>query len=146
MVRIWMLVVWMALFGALGCGPSPDEYAPSEALRAFLTALDRSTHAPEQLRAAYGWIDEESQALLAQRASLAASLAGRKLAPWDMLVPGRGSFSAYSVPSLRMRTRTEGERAFVALRVDGRGEVEIPMVRQGGRWRVQLDLTDKPRK
>lgn len=133
----------MVVVCAAACAPDPGELSPNEALRAFLTALDRSPHAPEQLKVAYEWLDTKSQAALKQRAELAASLAGRSIAAWDMLVAGRTSFSAYSVPSLRMRARTEGERAFVTIPAEGQGEIEIPLVREQGRWRVVLGLASE---
>lgn len=141
----WLpLLLSLLSFGGLACAPRPTELSPSEALTAFLTALDRSTHAPEQLQVAFEWLDRESQAALKERAGLSASLAGRSISAWDMLVPGRSSFSAYSVPSLRMHTRVEGERAFVTLDLEGRDDVEIPLLRQEGRWRVVLGLAPKP--
>jgi hypothetical protein len=139
-VRSRALVLLLLVSGWLGCAPSPSELSPTEALTAFLTALDRSTHAPEQLQVAYDWLDENSQRALRERAGMSASLAGRSVAAWDMLVPGRASFSAYSVPSLRMRARVQGEQAVVALQLEGREDVEIPMRRQENRWRVVLGL------
>jgi hypothetical protein len=134
------LVLLLFLSGWLGCAPSPAELSPTEALTAFLTALDRSTHAPEQLQVAYDWLDQNSQGALKERAGMSASLAGRSVAAWDMLVPGRASFSAYSVPSLRMRARIQGEQAVVTLQLDAHEDVEIPMRREEGRWRVVLGL------
>ena len=52
---------------------------------------------------------------------------------------GRSSFSAYPVPSVA-RVRSEGDRAYVSLQVEGRSDVEVPMRREGGRWRVVLGL------
>ena len=138
-------LVSLFLFLCVACAPDPGQLSPNEALRAFLTALDRSPHAPEQLKVAYDWLDTRSQTALKQRAELAASLAGRSIAAWDMLVAGRGSFSAYSVPSLRMRSRIEGERAFVTIPGEAQGEVEIPLVREQGRWRVVLGLAGEVR-
>lgn len=106
-----------------------------------MTALDRSTHAPDQLKLAYEWLDTKSQAALKQRAELAASLAGRSISPWDMLVPGRTSFSSYALQPASMRARIEGERAFVTLPLETGGQTEIPLVREQGRWRVMLALT-----
>jgi hypothetical protein len=139
-----MLLCLSLSLASWSCAPRPEELSPSEALTAFLTALDRSTHAPEQLQAAFEWLDESSQATLKERAGLSASLAGRSIAPWDMLVPGRSSFSAYSVPSLRMRTRVEGERAFVSIQLEGRADIEIPLRREQGRWRVGLGFKPSP--
>jgi hypothetical protein len=137
------LITFVALGLGLvsACAPRPEQLAPNEALSAFLTALDRSTHAPEQLETAFEWVDEKSQAALKQRAMLATSLAGRRLAPWDMLVPGRASFSAYSVPSLRMRAAIDGDKAKITMPVEGRDDLVVDMVREGGRWRVLLGLT-----
>lgn len=139
-MRAGALALLLLGWGWLGCAPSPAELSPTEALTAFLTALDRSTHAPEQLQVAYDWLDQSSQSALKERASMSASLAGRSVAAWDMLVPGRASFSAYSVPSLRMRAQVQGEQAVVTLQLDGREDAEIPMRRQEGRWRVVLGL------
>jgi hypothetical protein len=137
------LYPWVALSLWLvsACAPRPEQLSPNEALSAFLTALDRSTHAPEQLETAFEWVDKKSQASLKQRAHLATSLAGRSIAPWDMLVAGRASFSAYAVPSLRMRSAIEGDRAKITMPVEGRADLTVEMVREDGRWRVLLGLT-----
>jgi hypothetical protein len=140
-VRGFIALVALSLGLVSGCAPRPEQLAPNEALSAFLTALDRSTHAPEQLETAFAWIDKKSQAALKQRASLAASLAGRSIAPWDMLVPGRASFSAYSVPSLRMRAAVEGDKARITMPVEGRDDLVVDMVREDRRWRVLLGIT-----
>jgi hypothetical protein len=132
-VALWLLLV-------SGCAPRPEQLSPNDALKAFLTALDRSTHAPEQLQTAFEWVDKQSQATLKQRASLAASLAGRSISPWDMLVPGRASFSAYSVPSLRMRSQIDGDKATVTIPIEGRPDVTVQMAREDGRWHVVLGL------
>jgi hypothetical protein len=137
-VRRSFSLLWLVLACA-ACAADPGELSPKQALVAFLTALDRSTHAPEQLKVAYDWVDQASQAALKRRAELAASLAGRSVAAWDMLVAGRSSFSAYPVPTIA-RVRSEGDRAFVSLQVEGRSDVEVQMRRQGGRWRVVLGL------
>lgn len=154
-----LLALLLTLSAALcvgACAPDPGELPPHAALRAFLTALDRSPHAPEQLKVAFDWVDSKSQIALKQRAELAASLAGRSISAWDMLVAGRGSFSTYSVSGLRMRSRINGERAFVTIQVDprdtgrepkeaGPAEVEVPLVREQGRWRVVLGLGSEAR-
>jgi hypothetical protein len=137
-VRSPTSLLWIVLACA-ACAHDPGELSPKQALTAFLTALDRSTHAPEQLKVAYEWIDQQSQAALKRRAELSASLAGRSIEAWDMLVAGRSSFSAYPVPAIA-RVRSDGEHAFVSMQVEGRSQVEVPMRREGGRWRVVLGL------
>jgi len=127
------------LLALAACAADPGELSPKQALVAFLTALDRSSHAPEQLKVAYDWLDAQSQASLTRRAELAASLAGHRIAAWDMLVAGRSSFSAYTVPAVS-HVRNEGERAFVSLQVEGKPQIEVAMKGEGGRWRVVLGL------
>jgi hypothetical protein len=124
----------------LACAADPSELAPSEALTAFLAAMERSTHAPEQRKLAYEWVDLASQRALAERARLSSSLSGRVFEPWDMLVPGRLSFASHSLAGVRLRAQVDGDRAAVAL--PGKpNSAPIPLVREAGRWRVSLGLT-----
>lgn len=127
----------------LACAADPSELAPTEALTAFLAALERSTHAPEQRKLAYEWLDLASQRALAERAQLSSSLSGRPFEPWDMLVPGRGSFASQSLAGVRLRAQVDGDRALVALPTpQGRTPTPpIALVREQGRWRVALGLT-----
>jgi hypothetical protein len=126
----------------LGCAADPSELEPTEALSAFLAALERSTHAPDQRRLAYDWLDLSSQKALAQRARLSSSLAGRPFEPWDMLVPGRVSFAGQSLDGTRLHARVDGEHALIEIPVekmiDPPSATKVPMVREAGRWRVSL--------
>jgi hypothetical protein len=132
------------LFGSSlsGCAADPSELAPTEALTAFLAALERSTHAPDQRRLAYEWLDLASQKMLANRARLSSSLAGRPFEPWDMLVPGRVSFAAQSIAGARLRAQVEGEHATIVIPVEESvippPPTKVAMVREAGRWRVSL--------
>src|SRR5262245_32719418 len=119
------------------CAPDPAEYGPVEALATFLAAIDRSAQAPDQRKQAFGWLDAESQAALKERAELSASLVGRALEPWEMLVPGRLGFSLRSMGNVRMSAELKGDSATVRIPVHGREPVLVPMVREEGRWRVQ---------
>ena len=124
----------------LGCAPDPGDLGPTDALAAFLTAVERSTHAPEQRKVAFEWLDTKSQGALAARARLSNSLAGRKLKPWEMLVPGRVSFAGQSIAGVRMTANVEGERATVSILIAKGEPIEVPLVREQGRWRVMLGL------
>ena len=126
----------------VGCAPDPSDLEPTEALTAFLTALERSTHAPEQRRFAYDWIDLESQRALAERARLSASLAGRPFEPWELLVPGRISFATATFAGARMSAQVDGMRATVALPGVSSATSAVPLVREGGRWRIVLGVKE----
>lgn len=138
-LRVLYLTALLAVLCA--CAPDPRDLGPTEALGAFLTAVERSTHAPEQRRIAYEWLDTQSQTALTQRAKLSNSLAGRKLQAWEMLVPGRVSFAGQSIAGVRMTADVEGDRATVSILIDKGDPIEVPMVREQGRWRVVLGLT-----
>ena len=125
-----------------GCAADPSDLQPTEALTAFLAALERSTHAPDQRRLAYEWLDLASQRMLEKRARLSSSLAGRTFEPWDMLVPGRVSFASQSVAGTRLRAQVDGEHATVIIPVEKSvippPETRVAMVHEAGRWRVAL--------
>lgn len=137
---------WLAIFVlvGLGCAADPSELEPTEALSAFLAALERSTHAPDQRKLAYDWLDLASQRALAERARLSASLSGRPFEPWDMLVPGRVSFASENLLATRMRAHVDGEHATVEIPFEKSAPpaARVPMVREAGRWRVGLALHD----
>src|SRR5262245_32326543 len=128
------------LLVVIGCAPDPGELGPVEALATFLAAVDRSAQAPEQRKLAFEWVDAESQAALKERAELSASLVGHALEPWEMLVPGRLGFSLRSMGNVRMSAELKGDSATVRIPVHGHEPVLVPMVREAGRWRVQLGL------
>jgi len=110
-----------------------------------LAALERSTHAPDQRKLAYDWLDLQSQHTLEERARLSSSLSGRPFEPWDMLVPGRVSFAIHGLPSARLRARVHGERATVEIPFEKSQPPEatkVAMVREAGRWRVALALRE----
>jgi hypothetical protein len=60
--------------------------------------------------------------------------------PWEVLVPGRLSFSLRSMGSVRMKAEVHGDHATVNIPVKNHEPVAVPMVREGGRWRVSLGL------
>jgi len=135
---------WLAIFGCVvvvGCAADPSDLDPAEALSAFLSALERSTHAPDQRRLAFDWLDRDSQRVLNERAKLSSSLAGRPFEAWDMLVPGRVSFATQSIAGVRLSASVEGAHAMVAVPGEGTVGNKVPMIREGGRWRVVLGLT-----
>ena len=119
------------------CGPDPGELGPVEVLRGFLADLEHS-------KAAFDALDKQSQAALKERAELAGSLVGRALQPWELLVPGRLGFSLKAMSGVNLRTDIAGEKATVHIPVQNRKPVDVPMVREDGRWRVQLGLTQEP--
>ncbi len=135
LLRPLFLCVWLA-----SCGQDPGELAPDAALTEFLSAVEGSTHQPSLRKIAYEWLDMSSRAALQQRAARTASLAGRKLEPWEMIVPGRLSFAGLSRSGVRMNVRINGDKARVKIPIEKRAPAEVDMVREEGRWRVVLGV------
>lgn len=124
-----------------GCARDADEVAPDAALTEFLSAVEGSTNDPALRKVAFEWLDEASRTALKQRAVRTASLAGRKLEAWEMLVPGRLSFVGAGRAGVRMQVQIAGDRAVVQIPIEKRPPAKVEMVREGGRWRVVLGLT-----
>ncbi len=134
---LWLL----CLVGCgLGCARDPADVPPDAALTLFLSAVEASTHEPEQRKHAYEWLDRASREALQARAARTAALAGRKLEPWEMLVPGRLSFAGLGRIGVRMHVTIKGDAATVEIPIEDRAPAEVSMVREAGRWRVALGV------
>ena len=135
-LRALIVGVWLLC----SCARDPGELSPDAALTEFLSAVEGSTHQPALRKTAYEWLDKSSRGALAERAARTASLAGRKLEPWEMLVPGRLSFAGLGRSGVRMQVQINGDKARVKIPIEKRAPAEVDMVREDGRWRVVLGL------
>jgi len=129
------IVVWCVL----GCGAqAPD--TPAETVRAFLEAMDRSANDARQLSEAYALLDEGARAELQGRAHQAETLTGRAFEPWEMLAQGR--FRLRFAPATRggMRERVKDDTAVVVVTGTDGERAEVPLVREGGAWRIRLPI------
>jgi hypothetical protein len=133
-----LLVLVMTLGGACGRSEAPD--TPAGAVRHFLEVMDRSSDDDAALSEAYGLLDQATRNALASRAARARSLSGQPYEPWQMLAPGR--FRLRFAPARGgMHERVTGERAVVVVSGSNASErAEVPLVREQGRWRIQLSL------
>lgn len=112
--------------------------SPEATLAEFVELMERGRTEVGALRGAYSLLEEAAQAQLRARAMQASTLARREFEPWQMFAQGR---SRLRVTPDSMSSRIDGNEAIVVVRGgrDG-GRVEVPMVRQGGRWRVRLAI------
>lgn len=131
------LCLAMVFFLGSACAPDPRELSPVEAVTAFLSALQLATAQPEQRKTAYEWLDRQSREQLDKRAELARSLSGRPMEPWEMLVPGKLSLPV-GAAQRNMTFKSKGDASTVRIAPDGQPVVEIPLVREEGRWRIKL--------
>ncbi|MDD9941908.1 MAG: hypothetical protein OXU20_12760 [Myxococcales bacterium] len=134
-MRLTRSVLLSVALAAACADPGAD--APGETLARFIDLMDRG--GTGALQEAYGLLERAAQGELRRRARKAETLSGRSYAPWEMLAKGR--FRLRFAPEAgAMHVRFQGDqRAFVTVVGDGQ-RVEVPLVSQGGRWRVVLAL------
>lgn len=129
----------LALLVALtGCARESVR-SPEESVAAFVADLDRARVDPAARRAAYEHLSQRSRSALQDRASRASQVSGWALQPWEMIAPGRIRWRIRFDRSL-LRARVSGDRAVVTARGLSGGVADVPLVREGERWRVDLDL------
>ena len=84
----------------------------------------------------------EARRSLAERAKRASDVAGREVAPEDMLAPSR--FSLTFVPK-RFSARVDGDWAIVTVGGETESQrAEVKCVREEGAWRVVMSLPTLP--
>jgi hypothetical protein len=140
MNRFRSVALWIgltAISSAAGCGRSGD--SPVAAVRHFLEVMERSRDQGPALREAFQLLDAGAQAALIRRAERASTLSGRPYEPYQMLAQGRFVLRFTPASPRGMTEHIQGDRAVVTVTGPRRADrAEIPLVREGGRWRIQL--------
>jgi hypothetical protein len=132
----------LALATLTACNSEPLGADPTRVVDAFIERMQRVHGDPKAARAAYGLLCTEAQSNLAERAKRASAVAGRKVAPEEMLAPSH--FSLRFKPS-RYRARIDGDWAVVSASGEEPGQrAEVRCVKQDGGWRVMLELPPLP--
>ncbi|MFZ5895950.1 MAG: hypothetical protein ACOY0T_33145 [Myxococcota bacterium] len=127
------------LITTAGCEREPVDARPEQVVEEFAQRMQRVHGDPKSARAAYELLWVEARRNLAERAKRASAVAGRKIAPEEMLAPSR--FSLKFVPK-RYSATTEGDWALVAVSGEGPDALthNVRCVREDGHWRVVLEL------
>lgn len=105
----------------------------------FANALEASASDPTARRRVYGYLSHRAQEALTERAARASQVSGWEIRPWEMLAPGRVRMRVQVDPSA-VTSRVADDRAVVTARGRTGGVADIPLVREDGRWRVDLDV------
>lgn len=134
-------ICWAGCLGAvaLACRGEAVDESPENLVREFLMRMQRVHGDQKNARAAFELLWSPAQRNLTERASRASALAGRKVAPEEMLAPSR--FTMRFEPK-RIVANTRAHDAIVTVQGDPpqRETREIRCAREDGRWRIVIDL------
>jgi hypothetical protein len=133
-----------ALFGLLpaacvlaACQAEPSDVEPERLVADFIQRMQRVHGERKSARAAYDLLWADARRNLAERAKRASDVAGREIAPEEMLPPSR--FSLHHKPR-RFEARVDGDWAEVTVTAEDGSADKVKCVREDGNWRVVLEL------
>jgi len=125
----------------LGCEEEASDGEPDRVVAEFVTRMQRVHGDRKAARAAYELLWSDARRNLAERAKRASDVAGREIAPEEMLPPSR--FSLNHKPQ-RYDARIDGDWAEVSIMTDNAEVNHVKCVREDGKWRVVLELPPLP--
>ena len=134
----------LLLFGLLtGCEAEANDSTPERVVQEFMDRMQRVHGDTHAARLAYELLWADARRNLAERAKRASAVAGREIAPEEMIAPSH--FSLAYRPK-KLSSRVDGDWAEVT--VSGESSSNPPhvvkCVREEGHWRVVLELPPLP--
>lgn len=134
----------LALLGLLpaacllaACQQEPSDVEPDRLVADFIQRMQRVHGERKSARAAYDLLWADARRNLAERAKRASDVAGREIAPEEMLPPSR--FSLHHKPR-KYEARIDGDWAEVTVTGEDGATDKVKCVREDGNWRVVLEL------
>lgn len=121
---------------AAACSRGPGE-TPEATVEAFTRAAQSARSDGSARQRMFELLSQRAQDALVDRAQQASQLSGWELQPWEMIAPGRIRVRLDFDPSA-MAARVSGDRAVVTVRGVTGGVADVPLVREAGRWRIDL--------
>ena len=129
-------------FGVLaGCEQEQSDVEPDRVVAELIERMQRVHGERKNARAAYELLWSDARRNLAERAKRASDVAGRELAPEEMLPPSR--FSLHHKPR-KFEARIDGDWAEVTVTAEDGSVERVKCVREDGNWRVVLELPPLP--
>lgn len=135
------LVASVLLGGVAGCEEEASDGEPDRLVAEFIARMQRVHGDRKAARAAYDLLWSDARRNLAERAKRASDVAGREIAPEEMLPPSR--FSLRHKPH-RYEMRLDGDWAEVTVTGENGAVDRVKCVREDGKWRVVLELPPLP--
>ncbi len=112
---------------------------PESVLTDWVSAMQASRTDATTRRRAFELLSSASRAALVERAQRASQLSGREIPPYELLAPGRFAMRFQFDPA-RLSSVIDGDHATVVARSATGDRADVPMVREGGQWRVALRI------
>lgn len=128
---------WPAACVLAACRQEPSDVEPERLVADFIQRMQRVHGERKSARAAYDLLWADARRNLAERAKRASDVAGREIAPEEMLPPSR--FSLHHKPR-RYEARVDGDWAEVTVTGEDGTVNKVKCVREDGNWRVVLEL------
>ena len=125
-------------FAPTGCEAEAKDSTPERVVQEFIDRMQRVHGDPRAARLAYELLWVDARRNLAERAKRASAVAGREIAPEEMIAPSHFSLAYHPK---KLTARTDGDWSEVTVTGDANSTPHtVKCVREDGHWRVVLEL------
>ena len=126
-----------------GCEAEANDSTPERVVQEFIERMQRVHGDSHAARLAYELLWSDARRNLAERAKRASAVAGREIAPEEMIAPSHFSL-AYRPKKFSARVDGDWAEVTVAGESSAASPHVVKCVREDGHWRVVLELPPLP--